>query len=142
MGTFKTNEILSFDDFKDIYEINLNKQPNQFFTTTINRQIYQFSINTFIDGRTFIKIEKNGEMIGAGFVKIGVDFTFLSTDENGVFFFLKKTNSNLINFNFEDFGTNIGLFYGVLQDNPNRLSELEAQYSLLSSSENLAVWGK
>lgn len=142
MGTFKTSEILSFDDFSDIYEINLNKQPNQLFTTTINRQIYQFSINTFIDGRTFIKIEKNGEMIGAGFVKIGVDFTFLSTDENGVFFFLKKTNSNLINFNFEDFGVNIGLFYGVLKDNQSRLSELEAQYSLLSNSENLAVWGK
>ena len=105
----KTLEILSFDDFSDIFEINLNKQPNQIFTSTINRQIYKFIINTFIDGKTFIKIEKNGEIIGQGFIKIGIDLTFLNTNEAGQFFFLKKTNSDLINFNWENFGGEIPL---------------------------------
>ena len=136
----KTLEILSFDDFSDIFEINLNKQPNQIFTSTINRQIYKFTINTFIDSKTFIKIEKNGETIGQGFVKIGIDLTFLSTNEAGQFFFLKKTNSDLINFNWENFGSELGLFYGILKDNPNRLSELEFKYSLVENTGNLAVW--
>lgn len=136
----KTLEILSFDDFSGIFEINLNKQPNQIFTSTINRQIYKFIINTFINGKTFIKIEKNGETIGQGFIKIGIDLTFLNTNEAGQFFFLKKTNSDLINFNWENFGGEIGLFYGILKDNPNRLSELEFKYSLVENTGNLAVW--
>lgn len=136
----KTLEILSFDDFSDIFEINLNKQPNQIFTSTINRQIYKFIINTFIDGKTFIEIEKNGETIGRGFIKIGIDLTFLNTNEAGQFFFLKKTNSDLINFNWENFGSELGLFYGILKDNPNRLSELEFKYSLVENTGNLAVW--
>lgn len=136
----KTLEILSFDDFSDIFEINLNKQPNQIFTSTINRKIYKFIINTFINGKTFIKIEKNGETIGQGFIKIGIDLTFLNTNEAGQFFFLKKTNSDLINFNWENFGSELGLFYGILKDNPNRLSELEFKYSLVENTGNLAVW--
>lgn len=136
----KTLEILNFDDFSDIFEINLNKQPNQIFTSTINRQIYKFIINTFIDGKTFIKIEKNGETIGQGFIKIGIDLTYLNSNEAGQFFFLKKTNSDLINFNWENFRSELGLFYGVLKDNPNRLSELEFKYSLVENTGNLAVW--
>ena len=136
----KTLEINSFDIFKDLYEINLNKQPNQIFTTTINRQIYRFTINTFINDKTFISIEKNGEIIGQGFIKIGIDFTFLSTKEQGQFFFLKKVDSDLISFNYSDFGDNIAFYYGVLADNANKLSELELEYSLLRNNEPLAEW--
>lgn len=136
----KTLEINSFDIFKDLYEINLNKQPNQIFTTTINRQIYRFTINTFINDKTFISIEKNGEIIGQGFIKIGIDFTFLSTKERGQFFFLKKVDSDLISFNYSDFGDNIAFYYGVLADNANKLSELELEYSLLRNNEPLAEW--
>lgn len=136
----KTLEINSFDIFKDLYEINLNKQPNQVFTTTINRQIYRFTINTFIDDKTYISIEKNGEIIGQGFIKIGIDFTYLSTKEQGQFFFLKKVDSDLISFNYSDFGDNIAFYYGVLADNANELSELELEYSLLRNNEPLAEW--
>ena len=136
----KTLEITNFEVFKELYEINLNKQPNQVFTTTINQQIYKITINTFIDNKTFISIEKNGEVIGQGFIKIGIDFTYLSTKEQGQFFFLKKVNSDLISFNYSDFGENIVFYYGVLAENANELGELELKYSLLKNNEALAEW--
>ena len=139
----KQINLSSFDIFSDLYEINLNKQPNQIFTTTINRQIYRFTITTFINNKTFISIEKNGEIIGQGFIKIGIDFTYLSTKEQGQFFFVKKVNSDLINFNYSDFGENISFWYGILKESANELSELENEYNLRKNyPSNLAIWSK
>ena len=136
----KTLEITDINVFAELYEINLNKQPNQEFTTTINDNIYQFEINTFIDEKTFIKIKKDSEVLGQGFIKIGIDFAYNSQNEKGQFFFLKKINSNMINFNYSDFGENIGLFYGVLSENANDYQKLSDEYSVKYANQDLAVW--
>lgn len=136
----KTLEIFNLEQFKKIFEINLNRQPNQSFTTTIERQIYQVEIKTFINDKTFIKISKNGEFLGCGFVKTGLNLIFLNQNENVAFFFLKKTNSNLIKFNWENFGNEIGFFCGVFDDDISIKAEIENHYNLIENTKNLAVF--
>ena len=55
-------------------------------------------------------------------------------------FFLKKTNSNLIKFNWENFGNEIGFFCGVFDDDISIKSEIENHYNLIENTKNLAVF--
>lgn len=137
----KTPFIENLDNFSDIYEINLNAQPNSEFTTTINNQIYRFDIKTLIDNKTQISIFKDDEFIGGGFVKVGLNYCFMSEKENGAFFFLKNTNSNLIDFNFSNFGNELKLYYAVFDKNIDSNSELANKYILLKNVGDIAVWG-
>ena len=51
--------INTLDFFNEIFEINLNKQPNQEFTTTINQNVYKIVVQTFINEKTQISFFKS-----------------------------------------------------------------------------------
>lgn len=137
----KTLFISDLNIFDEILEINLNANPNQTFTTTLNGAIYEFDIKTLIDDKTIITIKKDGEcLVQCAPVIVNQDLTYLSEKEKGQFFFIKKVNSNLIAFNYSNFGVELALYYGILKTDSNELTELEYEYSLLDNQQELAVF--
>lgn len=137
----KTLFIEDLNNFSELFEINLNANPNQTFTTTINNSIYEFDIKTLIDDKTLITIKKDGEgIVQSAPIIANQDLTYLSQDEAGQFFFIKKVNSNLIKFNYTNFGTELALYYGIPNNNENELQVLEDYYSLLENQKALQVF--
>lgn len=138
----KTEFITNLGVFSELYEINLNADPNQTFTTTLNGAIYDFDIKTLIDGTTLVTIKRDGVLICecAPVSVVNRDLTYLSREESGQFFFYKNVDSNLIAFNYSNFGAELRLFYGVLEGSANNLSDLETHYSLLKNQGSLAVF--
>lgn len=136
-NTLLINDLDFFDEIREIY---INQYPNSEFTTTINNKIYKIEIKTFINNKTQISIFCDDEFIGGGFIKCGVNYCYLNNKEKGAFFFLQTTNLNTINFNFEDFNTNIQFFYGTFKNDIDINSQLEDYYCLLSNNEPLAEW--
>lgn len=137
----KTYLIDDLNIFSDIFEINLNNAPIQNFTTTINSNIYEIDIYTFIDQRTQISIKRNNEVIVRNAdIKIGIDLSYLAKQETGQFFFIKKNNKNMIPFNYSNFGDDISLCYGILNDTQN-IDGIEKNAFLTAlNGESLAVW--
>ena len=132
--------INTLDFFNEIFEINLNKQPNQEFTTTINQNVYKIVVQTFINEKTQISFFKNGVFLGGGFVKAEVNYIFFSKDDDGAFFFLKNVVTEQIDFNYNNFDSELKLYYATLDESESVKIEIENYYNLLENTQNLAVW--
>lgn len=132
--------INSLDFFNEIFEVNLNKQPNQDFTTTINDKIFKIEVQTFINNKTQISFFKNDKFLGGGFIKAELNYLALSVDDDGAFFFLKNTTSDKIDFNYSDFGDNLKLYYATFADEKEINEMLESYYNLIENTQDLAVF--
>lgn len=132
--------INSLDFFNEIFEVNLNKQANQNFTTTINDKIFKIEVQTFINDKTQISFFKNDKFLGGGFVKAELNYLALAVNDDGAFFFLKNTTSDKIDFNYSDFGDNLKLYYATFGDEKEINEMLESHYNLIENTQNLAVF--
>lgn len=107
--------IFDLNDFSSIYEITLQALPNQELNTTIDNEIFNIEIKTFLNNKTFITIKK-GDMTlcNNANIKCNIDITYFSNDKKFSFFFLKLNDKQDILYNYKDFNANIGLFCGVI----------------------------
>lgn len=107
--------IIDIDSFSSVYEITLQSIPNQEFSTTINNEIFNIDVRTFTDDRTYITIKKDDVMLcNNANIKCDVDITYFGGIRDFSFFFLKQNDKQDIPYNYTDFGTNIGLYCGVI----------------------------
>lgn len=109
-------QIDNLDIFDNVYQINLSAIPNQNFTSTIANNSFYFNVITFNSGQTRITITLGDLVIcNLANIKTGLNLNFCSKHNTGAFFFLQTRGSDDINFNYSNFGNELGLFYGTFK---------------------------
>ena len=83
-------ESIYIDEFSNIYEIPLLKEPNQSFDIYVNNTSFNFDLKTTTDEQTFISIWQGRNIIteGANVSNTAVNLAYFSNHSDGVFFFL------------------------------------------------------
>ena len=96
-----------------IYEIEMSQEANQDFSTFIDGANWDFSIQTFADGKTAISINKDGVCVCAfaPITILGVNLLYYSSHTSGAFFLYSK-DATLKNPTYKNLGKEVKLYYG------------------------------
>lgn len=107
--------IYSIDIFKELYQIDITKNPNQAFNVYIPEHNFYIDIRTYVENQTFISINVDDKSIiqNSPINIFNVNLNFYSDFNEGAFFFVKIDNKLNKNINFENFGEGIELYYGL-----------------------------
>lgn len=96
-----------------LYEIEIQAEPNQTFSTTIDGANFDFEIQTFADDKTTISISKDGAMVcnNAPITTLNANLLFYSNHSTGGFFFASD-DASLRDITYKNLGNEVRLYYG------------------------------
>lgn len=110
----KKDIFINIDDFKSIFEIEIENIPNQEFDLNINEKTYTIELRE-LNERIYITISRDTEILCLNSnIKLNVDLIYFSADDIA-FFFLQKNNKWLdSNFKIENLVNDLGFYYGII----------------------------
>lgn len=101
------------ENITTLYEIEIQAEPNQTFSTAIDGANFDFEIQTFADDKTTISISKDGAMVcnNAPITILNANLLFYSNHSTGGFFFASD-DANLREITYKNLGNEVKLYYG------------------------------
>lgn len=104
--------LTKWQEFAEIYEINLAPLPNQRFSTTIQSATFDFEISTYIGDISRISIKCGSVVLcqNASF-QHGITLNAVSPHQSGGFFFEYNGRGEP---NYTHLGRELRLYYGIV----------------------------